>query len=111
PFNATRKSNIDEGSHGWVRRFLWIIIIDLLSQTLLHNQIIVSKGIGIVNSSDNYNNNKPVRNNSDELHHNDDPNNDSLNVADADSDDVKVGDGDGGDEAGIRSLPYKKHGP
>ncbi|MED6158739.1 hypothetical protein PIB30_035569 [Stylosanthes scabra] len=101
----------DEGSHGWVHRFLWIIIIDLLSQTLLHNQIIVTKGIRIVNSSDNNNNNKSVRNNSDELYHNDDPNNDSLNVADADSDGVKVGDGDGGDEAGIRSLPYKKHGP
>ncbi|MED6140885.1 hypothetical protein PIB30_097785, partial [Stylosanthes scabra] len=65
----------------------------------------VGRGIRIVNSNDSNNNNELVRNNSDELHHNDDPNNDSLNVADAN------GDGDGGDEARIRSLPYKKHEP
>ncbi|MED6158740.1 hypothetical protein PIB30_035570 [Stylosanthes scabra] len=53
----------------------------------------------------------------DQIHHHDDPNNDSVN--DAAVDGVKVVaavDGaDGGkladgDEAGIRSLPYKKHG-
>ncbi|MED6212669.1 hypothetical protein PIB30_085747 [Stylosanthes scabra] len=80
----------------------------------------VGSGIRIVYSCGT-NNNEPVRNNSDEIHHHDDPNIDSVNVADADG--VKVfvaygdggkvvdGDGNGSDEAGIRSFPYKKHGP
>ncbi|MED6130858.1 hypothetical protein PIB30_004722 [Stylosanthes scabra] len=84
----------------------------------------VGTGIRIVHSYDTNNNTKPVRNHvDDQIHHHDDPNNDSLNVA-ADADGVKVAaadtadggkvaaaDSDGGDEAGIRSLPYKKHGP
>ncbi|MED6177457.1 hypothetical protein PIB30_098300 [Stylosanthes scabra] len=86
----------------------------------------VGSGIRVVHSCD-ANNNEPVRNNSDEIHHHDDSNIDSVKVVDAADDGVKVvvaavaadadggkvvdGDDNGGDEAGIRSLPYKKHGP
>ncbi|MED6212670.1 hypothetical protein PIB30_085748 [Stylosanthes scabra] len=82
----------------------------------------VGSGIRIIYSCDT-NNDKPVRNNSDEIHHHDDPNIDSVNVADADAaDGVKVavaygdggkivdGDGNDSDEPGIRNLLYMKHG-
>ncbi|MED6130856.1 hypothetical protein PIB30_004720 [Stylosanthes scabra] len=83
-------------------------------------------GIRIVRSCDTNNNTEPIRNHvEDQIHHHDDPNNDSVNVvvaadADAADDGVKVvvaaDAAEGGkvaedDEARIRSLPYKKHGP
>ncbi|MED6158736.1 hypothetical protein PIB30_035567 [Stylosanthes scabra] len=79
----------------------------------------IETGIRIVYNCDTNNNTKPVRNQvDDQIHHHDDLNNDSVN--DAADDGVKVAvavdAADGGkiadgDEAGIRSLPYKKHGP
>ncbi|MED6108058.1 hypothetical protein PIB30_020006 [Stylosanthes scabra] len=68
---------------------------------------IVGGGIRIMYSCDT-NNNEPIRNNRNEIHHYDDPNIGSVNVADADAadgvkvvvvdgDDGKVADGDGND--------------
>ncbi|MED6130857.1 hypothetical protein PIB30_004721 [Stylosanthes scabra] len=89
----------------------------------------VGTGIRIIHSYATNNNIKPVRNHvDDQIHHHDDRDNDSVNVAAdayaaddgvkvaaaddaADGGKVAAGNGDGGDEAGIRSLPYKKHGP